>query len=221
MVEIKRKNVQRLITSIIGVFTTLFAVILFNQNLLMTFPIGIRMILMILSRWVLFIVPGILMWINKEKISTLGFSKKNIVKQIVVGITIALISSILFTVIPILLGFKDFVGSTQYTKPWQFIYEFVYTIFGVALTEELIFRGYIFHKLIQIKNDKTMAIVVSSVLFGLFHIFNGNVLQVITTTMLGILYCVLREKIKNCTTLSLILIHGIYNALITLWVYIL
>lgn len=217
----KKQKVIQLIVSIVGVFITLFGVILFNRYLLMSYPVGTRMILMLVSQWILFIVPGLIMWLNKENISELGFNKKNITCQIGIGIIVALLMSLLFTVIPISLGFRDMVGSTQYTKAWQFIYEFVYTIFGVALIEELIFRGYIFNKLLQIKDSKVPAIIISSVIFGLFHIFNGNVLQVIMTTMLGIVYCVLREKIKNCTTLSLIFIHGIYDALITFWVYIL
>lgn len=217
----KKQKVVQLIFSIIGVFITLFGVFLFNRYLLLSFPVGARMILMLVSQWILFIMPGIMMWLNKEKISELGFDKKNITCQIVIGIIVALLMSLLFTVIPILLGYRDMIGSTQYTKAWQFVYEFVYSIFGVALVEELIFRGYIFKKLLQIKDNKVLAIIISSVIFGLFHIFNGNILQVIMTIMIGIVYCVLREKIKNCTTLSLIFIHGIYDALITFWVYIL
>lgn len=217
----KKTKVVQLIVSIIGVFITLFGVVLFNRYLLMSFPIGARMILMLASRWILFLVPGIMMWVNKEKMIELGFHKKYVTYQIGIGIIVAVLMSLLFTVIPILLGFRDMVGSTQYTKVWQFSYEFVYTIFGVALTEELIFRGYIFNKLLQIKDNKVLAIIISSVMFGFFHVFSGDVIQVIMTTIIGIVYCVLREKIKNCTTLSLIIIHGVYDALIILWVFIL
>jgi hypothetical protein len=121
----------------------------------------------------------------------------------------------------ILLGFKDMTGSTTYTKAWQFTYQFVYDIIGVALTEEFIFRGYIFKKLLEIRNSRRFAILISSLLFGLFHIFNGNLIQVFMTAFLGFLFCMLREKIKGCTLLSLIIAHGIYDALIVLWVSIL
>lgn len=217
----RKQKVIKLIVVIMGVFITLLGVILFNSYLLMSFPVGARMILMLVSQWILFIMPAIMMWLNKDNISELGFNGENTIYQIGIGIIAALLMSLLFTVIPVLLGFKDMVGNTQYTKTWQFVYEFVYRIFGVAFIEELIFRGYIFNKLLQIKDNKVMAIIISSVIFGLFHMFNGNILQIIVTTMLGIIYCVLREKIKNCTTLSLILIHGIYDALIMFWVYIL
>ncbi|HOA32639.1 MAG TPA: CPBP family glutamic-type intramembrane protease, partial [Clostridia bacterium] len=61
----------------------------------------------------------------------------------------------------------------------------------------------------------------SSLLFGLFHIFNGNIVQVIMTSFLGVLFCLFREKIKGCTLLSLIIAHGSYNAMIVLWVSVL
>lgn len=217
----KTKNIVELIIAVAGVFITLYGVMLFNQHLLMSFQLGVRMVLMFVTQWAVLLVPGILMWINKEKIKDLGFSKNNILSQIGIGVILAFTISLIFTVVPILLGFKDMVGSAQYTKAWQFIFKFAYAIFAIALMEELIFRGYIFKKLLQIKNSKALAIIVSSIIFGFFHIFNGNIIQVPMTAFLGALFCIFREKIKNCTTLSLIIIHGIYDGLITLWVFIL
>ena len=217
----ERKAMVQLTISITGVFITLYAVILFNRHLLMTFTLETRMVLMILSQWILFLVPGILMWRNRERIADFGFRRNNIFQQIVTGIVLALIMSLLLTVIPILLGFEEMVSSNQYTRLWQFLYGFGYTIIGVALVEELIFRGYIFHKLLQLKDNKVFAILLSSGLFGLFHIFNGNLIQVLLTTIIGIIYCILREKIPSCTTLSLIVLHGVYDALITVWVFLL
>jgi len=176
------------------------------------------MALMIVTQWMLFIVPGILMLVNKEKLQTFGFTSENLPRQIFIGILIALFMSVILSMLPILLGYKDLVGSTSYTKAWQFTYEFVYRIFGVALVEELIFRGYIFYKLLEINNSKAFAIMISSLLFGLFHIFNGNLLQVLMTAIIGFIYCMLREKIKDCTLLSLIIAHGLYDALIVFWV---
>lgn len=213
-----KKHIFELVFAICGVFALLFALILFNQFLLRTFSLPLRMLLMIVTQWMLFIVPGILMLVNNEKLQSFGFTKANIPRQVFIGILIALLMSAMLTMLPILLGYRDLVGSTSYTKAWQFTYEFVYRIFGVALVEELIFRGYIFYKLLEIKNSKAFAIIISSLLFGLFHIFNGNLLQVLITAIIGLFYCIFREKIKGCTLLSLIIAHGIYDALIVLWV---
>lgn len=204
--------------AVCGVFACLFALRMFNQHLLMSFPLPARMVLTIVTQWPLFLVPGILMLVEKEKLSGLGFTAKNLPRQILIGIVIALAMSAVLTVLPILLGFKDMVGSTSFTKPWQFAYEFAYTIFGVALAEELVFRGYLFHKLLDIKNARWFAILVSSVLFGLFHIFSGNLIQVLMTAVIGLIYCLCREKIKGCSLLSLIIAHGLYDAMIVLWV---
>ncbi len=221
---IKQKTkspVVQLLIAICGTFVAAFGLVMFNQNLLMSVSLPLRMVLMIVTQWLLFLVPAILMIVNKEKLSSLGFTKEKILLQTGIGILLAVSMSLVLTVIPILLGFKDMVGNSTYTKTWQFVYEFIYRILGVALAEELIFRGYIFHKLLEIKNSKWFAIGISSVLFGLFHMFNGNIIQIFMTAFIGLIYCLFREKIKGCTLLSLIIAHGIYDAMIVLWVSIL
>ncbi|MDD2447710.1 MAG: CPBP family intramembrane metalloprotease [Tissierellia bacterium] len=84
------------------------------------------------------------------------------------------------------------VGGISYTETWKLVYQFIYGILGVALAEELVFRGYIFHKLLEIRNSRLFAIIISSLLFGLFHIFNGNIIQVFMTAFLGFLFCIFR-----------------------------
>ena len=41
------------------------------------------------------------------------------------------------------------------------------------------------------------------------------------TAFIGLVYCIFREKIKECTLLSSIIVHGVYDAMIVLWVSIL
>lgn len=220
--KVEAKNYRlHLVISLFGIAILMFGVILFNQNVLMSLSLGVRAVLGILLHWVPAIVPIIIMILNKERLRDMGFSKEKLGLQILVGIIISLGMSFAFTLIPILLGFKDMVGETTYTKLWQFIYEFAYRILGVALAEEFIFRGFVFHKLLQIKNSKKYAIIISSLLFGLYHIFNGNIIQVFMTSLIGIFFCLCREKIKNCTITSLIVAHGVYDALIIVLVAIL
>ena len=217
---VKKSRIQMII-AIIGVFVAVFGVSMFNKHLLMSFSLPLRMILMIVIQWVLFIIPGILMIVNKENLADIGFRNEKILQQIGIGVLLAFAMSLVFTVVPIMLGFKDMVGNITYTQTWKIVYQFVYAIFGVALAEELIFRGYIFNKLLEIKNSRWFAIIISSLLFGLFHIFNGNIIQIFMTAFIGFLYCIFREKIKGCTLISLIVAHGVYDALIVLWVAIL
>lgn len=218
MENTKQRSLLHLIIAVLGAFATLYGLRMFNQYLVADFSLPVRAVLMIVTQWALFLVPGILMLINREKISDLGFTKERIPTQILLGILLALLMSAILTVLPILAGFKDMVGDTNYKFAWQFAYEFVYRILGVALAEELIFRGYIFRKLLEIKDSHWLAIFISSVLFGLFHIFTGNLIQVFITALIGFAYCMFREKIKGYTLLSLIFTHGVYDALIVLWV---
>lgn len=91
------------------------------QNLITyeeSLSLPLRMILMIVTQWILFLVPGILMIMNKEKISSLGFRKEKVLLQIGIGLLVAISMSLVFTVFPILLGFKDMVGDRSYTKVW-------------------------------------------------------------------------------------------------------
>lgn len=206
-----------LILAVGGVAAALWGITLFNEYLLMTLPLAWRMALMPVTQWALFLAPGLLMLRGKENIRSLGFSEENVLRQLLLGLLLALGMSAIFTVLPILLGFRDVVGSASYTQAWQFAYQFLHMVLGVALAEELAFRGYLFHKLLELWPSRWFAIIVSSVLFGLLHVFNGNVMQVVVTALLGLLYCVFREKIRGCTLLSLILAHGLYDGLITLW----
>ena len=167
----KKRPVLQSMIAICGVFLTLYGLRLFNEHLLFKFPLFPRMIMMIVTQWTLFLVPAILMRIQNERFMDLGFSKERIPKQILSGILLALVMSAVLTILPILLGLKDMVSNTSYQYVWQFVFEFTYTILGVALAEELVFRGYLFQKLLQIKNSRWFAIILSSALFGLFHIF--------------------------------------------------
>ncbi|HQD50547.1 MAG TPA: type II CAAX endopeptidase family protein [Defluviitaleaceae bacterium] len=217
----EKSQLAHLIITVCYIFMVLTLVFMFNKYLLMSLALPLRMILMIVSNWLLLIGPAILMFINRENLSDIGFKKENILTQIAVGVILAFIFSLILTIVPIMFGFKDMVSSIRYTQVWQFLYHFIYVTFGVALAEEFVFRGYIFNKLLCIKNSKWFAIIISSVLFGFFHIFQGNIIQIFMTTFLGIIFCLLKEKIKNCTLLSLIVLHGLYDGMIVLWASIL
>ena len=217
----KTKNILLLIMAVIAEFAILIGIILFQQNMLMNFILPIRAILLIVLQWVLLIVPIAFMRYQKVDFQDIGFNNNNIIKQILTGLIIAGVMSLVLTVTPILLGFRELVGSTTYTQLWQFLYEFVYMIIGVALVEEIFYRGFLFKSLLDISNSKWRAIIISSLIFGLSHIFNGDILQVITTSLVGVFFCLCREKIKNCSILSLIIAHGVHNALIRLFVAVL
>lgn len=217
--EVKRRNALiALLICVAGVWGALFGVVCFNSYVLMSLSLIVRMLMMIVTYWGILVVPIVLMAVSKTKPADIGFSRENLGIQIAVGVCIGVVMSLVLTLAPILFGVGDWVDNgRRYTEWWQFLYDFVYCIAAVGLVEEVIFRGYIPHKLKQLKNSELLAGVVSSVLFGFFHIFGGNIVQVLITSVLGGMWYLCREKIKYCSLLSLIIAHGVYDALISVW----
>ncbi len=214
----KKKEWICLTVSFLGSMLGLYGVIAFNQFVLMSLPLGLRMLSMILVYWLIALIPIIVMFANKDKLADYGFSKSKIGLQIIVGVLIGGAMSFILTLIPHLFGFGEFVDSgKRYKYLWQFIYEFFYCIVAVGLTEEFVFRGLIYSKIKNIAQKEWVAILASSLLFGLFHIFGGNIFQIFTTAFIGVVFCICRLKIKKCSVLSLIIAHGVYDALITVW----
>jgi len=216
-----RKPVLELTVAMLGVFAALYGVVLFNRHLLMRFALPLRMALMFLTYWSIMLPSGVMMLRGKERLSDVGFRKEGIPRQIAVGALFALALSAVLTVLPVLLGFRGLIGSTAYAEPWKFVFEFAHALFAVSLVEEFVFRGYVFHKLLEIRDCRWFAAALSSALFGLFHVFGGSLVQVLTTAALGFAFCAFREKVRGCTLLSLIVAHGIYDFLIVLWVSVL
>lgn len=212
----KRKNIIQLVTGFLGSMLGLFGVNAIYTFILMSLPIGVRLIVMPVSYWLIAIVPVIIIIISKGRLSEYGFSKEKICIQILTGIVIGLFMSAILTFIPHLAGFGEYVNNgKQYKYLWQFVFEFVYCIFAIGCVEEIVFRGFIYRKIANVFAKDIIAIIGSSILFGVFHLLSGSIVQMIMTAFIGIFFCFIRNKIKNCTTMSLIIAHGIYDALIT------
>lgn len=217
-VKERNKIIIQIVVAIIGVVAGLLGVNAFNQYVLMSLPLVVRMVLMIVTYLPIALVPFCIVIFNKEKWSDYGFSKEKIGYQLLIGLAIALCMSFVFTVIPHLIGKSDWVNNQHiYNYAWQYIYDFIQCIGAVALVEEFVFRGFFYKKLETLFGSAVGAIIGSSILFGLFHFLGGNIGQIILTGFIGAIFCICRVKIKNCTMLSLIIAHGVYDALITVW----
>lgn len=214
----KKKECMHLIAGFFGAMLGLYGVVSFNQHVLMSLSLELRMISMIGVYWLIALIPVIIMCVNKEKFADYGFSKDKLKYQVVIGILLGIAMSGMLTLIPHLIGLGEFVDSgKRYKYLWQFAYEFLYCILAIGLVEEFVFRGFVFEKIKRIGGKNIIAVTVSSALFGAFHLFSGNLVQMFVTMLIGAFFCVCRLKIKNCSTLSLIIGHGVYDALITVF----
>ena len=215
---LKKQEWVSLIVGVLGAMLGLYGVVSFNQFVLMSLPLGLRMVSMILVYWLIALIPIILMIVKKERFVDYGFTKSRIGLQVMVGICIGIGMSIVLTFIPHLLGFGAYVDNgKRYQYSWQFLYEFFYCIFTIGFVEEFVFRGFVYEKIKSISKKDLIATVGSSVLFGVFHVFSGNIIQLVMTACIGVFFCFCMRKVKYCSILSLIIAHGIYDALITVW----
>ena len=214
----KKKNIIFVIITYIGTMAGCFAVVMFNEYVMMSLPLVARMICMIEMYWIMAWVPIVIMIISKMGLKDIGFTKEKIGLQIVLGIVCGLIVASLYFFVPYLFGFGDYVDAGyRYETLWQFVFQYTYYVISVAAVEEIVFRGIIYRQLMNISNHEWVAIIVSSVLFGFLHIINGNMLQVIFTTILGIVFCISRYKIKRFSMISLILMHGTYDFMLAVF----
>ena len=209
---------RALVIGFLGAMAGVYGVILFNQFALMKLSLGLRMASMILTYWLIAAVPIIIAAVHKTKLSDYGFTKNKLGMQILSGLAVGAAMSLVFTLLPHLLGFGEYFSSGKsYRYLWQFVYELCYCILAVGAVEEFVFRGFIYEQIKKSDKNEMTAVIGSSVLFGLFHIFGGNILQIFMTALIGAFLCVCRLKIKNCTILSLIVAHGVYDWLIVVW----
>ena len=217
----KKKEIVSLIIGYLGAFLGLFGVVSFNQFVLMSLPLGLRMASMIVIYWLIALIPVIVMAVRKDKFADYWNTDK-IGYQILTGVLIGIAMSLVLTLVPHLAGFGAYVDSgKRYIYLWQFVYEFFYCTAAIGFVEELVFRGFVYNRIKNISRNEIAAVIGSSVLFGVFHLFGGNIVQMIMTAFIGAFFCLCRLKIKNCSVLSLIIAHGIYDALITVWASIL
>ncbi len=113
----------------------------------------------------------------------------------------------------IILGLKlEFVvfSSTQFSWNKLFLYT-VFMLYYGALIEELFFRGLIFNYVRQFFNNNNilLPILISSLFFGLTHLFNFPYQMVILSFIAGVFYCLTYIKSNNLFCASVI--HTLMN----------
>lgn len=91
------------------------------------------------------------------------------------------------------------------TKLWILIMIF-YPVWS-AFTQEVIYRGFFFHRYLPLFKSDNHAIVVNGILFGLLHIIFRNWIAVMGATVIGIIWAL--SYVKNRSILMVSIEHAI------------
>ncbi|MDR1706032.1 MAG: CPBP family intramembrane metalloprotease [Clostridiales bacterium] len=194
------------------VLLTLVRGMLFSD--LLPHSIAPRIALIIAAWWIALVPVLLLMRWDKTKFFELGFTASNLFTQIALGVFAGIVLSVLMAGVSYALGIPV-RGSLSLSR---FLSESLLNLVTVGLVEETVFRGYIYKKLFDYSNKRLFTVIVSSVLFGLFHFVNMpyqgviiTLIQVGTTTVIGLVFCLLRVIKKTFNMISLIVLHSVYN----------
>jgi len=142
----------------------------------------------------------------------IDFDYKN-KKQYLIGICIALILSLCIAFIPALTG-NSLVGQHMDFSWSSIIFNLFFYMIIIGPVEELIFRVYLQETFIEFFNkNKWIGVIISSIIFGLWHFINGSFIQVLFTFGIGLIFGFSKYLIKDCKYCGLALGHGLYDFL--------
>ncbi len=146
--------------------------------------------------------------LNKEKVNIKNW--KQYIIGILLYIPVWLVAQINYgRAIP-----ADFSDYARYEG--DMLWTFFYYFFCVALYEEFMFRVYVQGELqIIMGKAKFLAPLITGILFGYAHIVNGDMEQVLLTTAIGIVLGYAKYFIKDCTFISVVIAHGLYDYILT------
>lgn len=136
--------------------------------------------------------------------------------QFLIGIAIALGLSVVIAVIPALCGFS-LVGNHAEFSWFVLIHDLLFYLLIIGPVEEYIFRVYLQDTFVSFfEKNKWLGVVIASFLFGLWHIINGSIIQVLFTFLIGLVFGFAKYKIKDCGYPGVAFAHGLYDFLNTL-----
>lgn len=162
------------------------------------------------------LLDGLIAWIAMRMTGMkMNIDVRNI-RQYAIGAALALILSLGIAVLPALFGIS-LVGEHTDFSWFGLIYDLLFCMLIIGPVEEFVFRVYLQDTLIGFfDKHQWLGVVLASFLFGLWHIINGSMLQVLFTFGIGLVFGFAKYKIKDCGYIGVALGHGMYDFLNTL-----
>lgn len=94
----------------------------------------------------------------------------------------------------------------------NFLWIFIFYMFVVALTEEMCYRLYIQGEMATLMGKVSfLAPLITSIPFGYMHIVQGFVPQAYFAFLMGLILGYAKQYIKDCTFISVVIAHGLYD----------
>ena len=141
--------------------------------------------------------------------------------QYLIGLGVALTLSLFIAFIPAWCG-HSLVGVHANYDIGTLIYVFFFFLLVIGPVEELVFRVYYQETFMSFFNKhKWIGVIIASALFGIWHLINGSLLQVLFTFGIGLVFGFAKYFIKQYKYLGLAFSHGLYdflNVVVTMFV---
>ena len=132
-------------------------------------------------------------------------------KQFLIGLNVAVILSVCIAIIPAKLG-VSFVGSHEDFRVLTLVNNLISYFIFVGPVEELVFRVYVQGTLTDmLGRNKWLGVILASSIFGLWHLVNGNIIQVLFTFGIGMVFGFVRYLNRDFKLLGLGFSHGLYD----------
>jgi membrane protease YdiL (CAAX protease family) len=179
-----------------------FMGILFVQkNLYLGVPINLLMIVLCI----------VLVLIRKERLNSIGVTAKNVGRALLIGMVFGILFSLAMNVIPsILTGGKVITLSAA-------LYNIFYYFVVIALSEEIVFRGYIQTRIYGLIKHDILAIFITAFLFYAMHLpfqmvaygMQINIVNIITMIALHFVMNFLYRKYNSLAAPTIF--HGLLD----------
>lgn len=156
-----------------------------------------------------------------DPIHVFGYQKGNPGRQMLLALPVFVIVILTLIGLPLLLGMEpSYLLPSKLTEPYQLVLTIIHQMLFVGIVEELVFRGYLPGKLTLSGVSPVWAAIISAILFGFMHFPVGqDFLQLFLTALLGCIWGFARIKIKDCSTLTTGIAHGLHNSTLLLLRY--